>query len=314
MVRRRDRARIPAARTSRRSVWTARSFSSRCSRSNGYDFTISASDTDPFATSAAPSGGARNLYLWLTCADRGLSAFEADVAGSLTPLAFVPGRTGLNVYGADRLHARGGRMSVRDRSESSPRALDRARTTGGDLRLVPSASSGAITAVDCEWWIRKPWLDPRVFCFSSAGAPAIVGTNGCVESGARRRSRICVPTRGLSKVVLTGKRSAATPMDSTSSARAGEGAFVRLTREELRAEPPSRYEDAAVEEEHSYEYRVIVVQDGEERAFGPVSITTGNWPRFETRIEPVGPNPAVVARRSHSPWRSPCTRSSRSTT
>jgi hypothetical protein len=59
-------------------------------RRYGFDFTISASDTDPFAISAEPANEARNLYLWLTCADRGLSAFEADVSGSLEPLAFIP--------------------------------------------------------------------------------------------------------------------------------------------------------------------------------------------------------------------------------
>ncbi len=262
-------------------------------RLRGFDFSISASDTDPFATSASPSGGVRNLYLWLTCGDRGLSAFEADVAGSLVPLAFVPQPNVLNVYGADRLMlAVGGCPSGTEANHLLGHWI--VQDNGGDLRLVPSASSGAITAVDCHMTVPEPWVDPRVFCFSSNGTPAIVGTNGCPVSGAPAQITNLRAALGLRKVILTWEAIGGAPDGFHVERRdADSEAFVRLTNEALRSDPPSRYEDAAVEEEHAYEYRVIVVQDGEESAFGPVSVTTGNWPRFETRLEPIGPNPAV---------------------
>jgi hypothetical protein len=73
----------------------------------------------------------------------------------------------------------------------------------------------------------------------------------------------------------------------------GASEYVRLTAQEIRAEPPSRFEDFGVAEESSYEYRVIAIDGELERSFGPVSVITGRWPAFETRLDSVGPNPAV---------------------
>ncbi len=262
-------------------------------KKHGFDFTISASDTDPFATSAAPSGGVRNLYLWVTCADRGIAAFEADVAGSLTPLAFVPQPNVLNVYGADRLMlAVGGCPTGTEVNHLLGHWV--VDDHGGDLRLVPSAASGAITAVDCHMIETEGWVDPRVFCFSSAGTPAILGTNGCVESGAPTQITNLRAVSGMRRVIVTWETIGDEPDGFHVERRdGGAGSFVRLTSEALRSDPPSRYEDADVEQEHAYDYRVIVVDDGVEVAFGPVSVATGRWPQFQTKLEPIGPNPAV---------------------
>jgi hypothetical protein len=151
-------------------------------RKHGFDFTISASNTDPFAVSATPTGGNRRLYLWLTCADRGLSAFEADVSGSLERLAFSPAPGVLNVYNENKLFLAIANCPT-GRDTNVLLGCWMVEDHGGDLCLAPSEASGWIAAVDCHGNDPGTWEDPRVFCFSSNGVPAVIGSNGCAEGG-----------------------------------------------------------------------------------------------------------------------------------
>jgi hypothetical protein len=160
----------------------------------GYDFTISASDRDPFAVSAAPAGGNRKLYLWMTCGDRGLAAFEADVSGSLERLAFCPAPGVMNVYGADRLLlAIGGCLMGAETNVLLGYWL--VDDHGGDLCLAPTEAQGWIAAVDCHQYEPKVWEDPRVFCFSSKGTPAVIGSNGCVSGAVPFEDILGQPSR-----------------------------------------------------------------------------------------------------------------------
>jgi hypothetical protein len=69
----------------------------------GFNFSISASSTDPFVNVASPTGAVRNLYFWVTCAEEGLSAFEGSVTGELPPLAFTPAPQVFNIGNASDL-------------------------------------------------------------------------------------------------------------------------------------------------------------------------------------------------------------------
>jgi hypothetical protein len=51
---------------------------------SGYEFSLGASDTDPFVNVSAPTRGSRKIYFWPTCIEEGLSAFEGDLISTLT--------------------------------------------------------------------------------------------------------------------------------------------------------------------------------------------------------------------------------------
>jgi hypothetical protein len=67
----------------------------------GYNFSISASSTDPFQNSSSPTGTVRNLYLWMTCTDEAISAFEGDATGTLVVYGFTPLNGVMNIGGAE---------------------------------------------------------------------------------------------------------------------------------------------------------------------------------------------------------------------
>lgn len=115
-----------------------------------YDFCISASETDPFVNTTAPANGPRRLYFWMTCAPAGLSAFEADVTGTLDPDGFVTLNGVLNVL--DQHHLL---LAV----PGCPQGIDiqfllgywtvMEPAEGGTFCLAPSPN-GLIAAVDCD--------------------------------------------------------------------------------------------------------------------------------------------------------------------
>ncbi len=140
----------------------------------GMTFTISASPDDPWVTTAPPAMGPRQLWLWAVNLDHGLSALEADAAGSLVQFPFVPEGGVLNVLpGPDLLCAIPGCPVGPDVNLrlGSWWVIDH----GGDFCLQPSAASDVMGAAHC------PSLAPQVLPigvvgFSSIGAPCLAGT------------------------------------------------------------------------------------------------------------------------------------------
>ena len=144
---------------------------------HGYELSISASATDPFDTTEPPAGGPRPLYLWLTCSELGMSAFEAGVQFSIVLSDFVTGTDVVNFgYGTDLLLGVIGCPTGENvaRLLGSWTALD----TGGQVWLTTSRVNGTFGAVDCGAF-PSLWPDPLVRGFSSSGPAPVTGENGC---------------------------------------------------------------------------------------------------------------------------------------
>ena len=144
----------------------------------GYHFTVSASATDPFVSTSAPTNEIRNLYLWMACTNIGITAMETGISGSLPALAFVPMNGVLNVGTAQEL------LLAVPNCPSSALCMGYwiVLDSGGDFCLAPSAANARIAAVDCD--VVNPWMtvDPLVTGFSSSGTPCQSGTNGCDDA------------------------------------------------------------------------------------------------------------------------------------
>ncbi len=145
----------------------------------GYEFSISASATDPYVNADAAINGIRNLYLWFTCGDSGLSAFEADTEGSQDILAFTPLNGAVNA-GTPNALLLGIPGCPQGSSVNHLLGYWLVNDDGGTICLGPSDESGWIAAVDCET-NPVPWLDPKVRGFSSepATSPCESGLNAC---------------------------------------------------------------------------------------------------------------------------------------
>lgn len=149
---------------------------------HGYEFSISSSDTDPFRNTAAPAGGPRQLHLWLTCSQQGISALECGVQGTLPLFGFDPAPGVFNIGSGNDLliaisdcptgepvHRRLGAWTVLD--------------TGGSLCLGHSAAHEIFAAVDCSPF-PSLWWRPRARGFSSDGTPpCYAGSFGCADVG-----------------------------------------------------------------------------------------------------------------------------------
>jgi hypothetical protein len=152
----------------------------------GYEFSISASATDPYVNTRPPTGGLSNVYLWMTCTDVGIAAMEADVSLTVPYISFVPAPGVLNAGGMTNLLLAFagcpgigapflvGTLSIED--------------TGGEVCLAPSAANGRIGAVSCG--MAHFLVDPvRVTGFSSsAEPPCYVPGTPCLLPLARSRS------------------------------------------------------------------------------------------------------------------------------
>ncbi len=149
----------------------------------GYEFSLSASGTDPFANEAAPTGQPRELHLWLTCARIGLSAFEGRVDGTAALFGFNPAPGVFNIgTGGDLLLAIEGCPTGEDAEVrlGSWYFVD----SGAEFCLAPSLANGVLAAVDCGT-IPGTWSDPGIRGFSSTGSPPcrVAGANGCGGPG-----------------------------------------------------------------------------------------------------------------------------------
>ncbi len=144
---------------------------------HGAEFSLSASDTDPFRNAAPPTGGPRPVHLWLVCSQGGISALECGVFGSIPFGAFVPAEGVLNFGTGTDL------VLVVDRcptGESVQRRLGQwtAIDTGGHMCLAPSHEHRWFVTVDCGG-LPNQWPDPFARGFASDGPPCESGTNGC---------------------------------------------------------------------------------------------------------------------------------------
>ena len=155
-----------------------------------YEFSISASDVDPWANAAAPIAGTRTLYLWLACSRGGLAAFEATVVGTLPVLGFEPLSGVLNAGSETHLL-----LAVPGCPSGDPVALRLGRwlvtdsAAGGGLCLGGADDGGSVPqvtigAVDCG--TLDPFFTPYpgVTGFSSSGAaPCRRGAQTCGRAG-----------------------------------------------------------------------------------------------------------------------------------
>jgi hypothetical protein len=140
----------------------------------GYEFSISASATDPLVNTDAPTGGVRVLSLWMVCSDAGVSALEADVTGDLPVLGFAPAGGVLNIGTSTALF-----LAIPGCATTGSLLLGSliVNDTGGTLCLGPSAANGILGAVDCVTFGAST---PQVTGFSSDGtAPCVFAGNAC---------------------------------------------------------------------------------------------------------------------------------------
>lgn len=262
----------------------------------GYDFTISASATSPLVSDATPTGTARSLYLWMTCSDLGISAFETGVSGSLPVLGFEPMPYVLNAGGpTNLLLALGGCPSG-----VNVNLLLGAWTvwdTGGTMCLSPS-STGVVGAVDCHPIDPAFWPNPHVIGFASDGSePCEVGANGCVPDSV---GPISVDLTQLKAVVVERhvELSWSTSFEHRHDgfrvyrARQSVGDVVCVTPELIQGTSPYLYVDGDVESDRNYYYRVGAVDlSGSEQIFGPVTVQTPRWVPLVTGLLACRPNP-----------------------
>ncbi len=145
---------------------------------SAYTFKLSASSSLPNQQSATPTGQLREVYFWVTCSDPGLSAVELGIAGTLTPLAFVPTGGVLNV---------GSTTSIMLAVPGCPEASDSlvlgcwlVVDSGGTL-CAGESDAGIFAAVDCDPIDPHLTESPKVIGFSSNGSPpCTTGTSSCV--------------------------------------------------------------------------------------------------------------------------------------
>ncbi|MFN8179960.1 MAG: T9SS type A sorting domain-containing protein [bacterium] len=263
---------------------------------HGYELRISASDTDPGVNVGTPTGGVRPLYLWLTCAQRGISAFEADVLATLPVAGFEPRPGVFNVGGpTSLLIAIAGCPSGEDVNflVGAWTVVD----TGGTICLGPSSADGIIGAVDCDPIAPVFWPDPIVVGYASTGAPPCsLGTNGCTAAPVAIDMSQLAATVGDHLVRVTWTTASQSNQQGFYVDRRALGEdFRRLTADLVRGTVGAYvYEDRDVLGDRTYDYRVVDVDtSGRETFHGPVRVTTPSWPPLRTGLAGVQPNPFV---------------------
>ncbi|MGQ0722697.1 MAG: FlgD immunoglobulin-like domain containing protein [Candidatus Eiseniibacteriota bacterium] len=260
---------------------------------SGYEFSISASDTDPFVNVGTPTGGPRKLYLWVTCAERGVTAFEADVSGTLEPLGFVLMNGVLNVYADPRKLLLAVPNCPIGSSAEFLLGYWVVIDDGGEFCLAPAAGSGVLGVADCYDFKER---DAQVRGFSSAGSvPCVTGANGCRAVAAAS----AVPISALS--VEKCPEGLAVSWSLSPSARGGScdvrraarpsGPFSTVASMTLARSGPHRCVDGNVDPGRTYWYQVIVRDDIQgERPFGPISATAAGT-LAATELREPRPNP-----------------------
>ncbi|HET9888127.1 MAG TPA: hypothetical protein VFR10_11490, partial [bacterium] len=144
----------------------------------GYEFSVSADSTNPFVNTAPPANGIRNLYLWATCAEDGLSAFEAEVTGSLQVLGFSPLHGVMNA-GTETALLLAVPGCPQGTSVNALLGYWIVQDTGGSICLGPATESEIIACVDCTLPNPNLWDDPRIIGFASSGNACDGGANVC---------------------------------------------------------------------------------------------------------------------------------------
>lgn len=147
----------------------------------GVTLTLSASGSDPFVNAAEPAQFLRDVYLWVACADLGVSSIEAHVTGSMPVFSFTtpPGiqnegsATDLVLRLTDCLTP--GQTPVRVGYFT---VLDQGGTlclgSGGDLFLGTSDCNPAGSVVHPQ---------PEVVGFATDGSsPCVVSGDGCASA------------------------------------------------------------------------------------------------------------------------------------
>lgn len=149
----------------------------------GFEFSISASASDPFVNTATPTGTLRELTLWMTCGEEGLSAFQARAIGSLNPIAFSPAPGVFNVGSATDLLLAISGCPIGTQTTfaiGTWSVLD----MGGTLCLDDASSPHPFIAVECDEIEPSIVMNPRLVGFSSTGAPpCILDEHPCVGDG-----------------------------------------------------------------------------------------------------------------------------------
>lgn len=258
----------------------------------GYEFTISASPTDPYVQTAEPANGPRPLYLWMTCGDRGLAAIEAGAGGSLSASEFIPfGQSLCFCERGDVMMAVAGcPVPISD-----PVLLGSwiVQDDGGDFCLVPSVRSDVLAVVDCSY---RCWDRPGVTGFSSAGEPCRIGLNRCdgeiTGPAPSNLAQLRASVRGAA-IATTWTTTVAVPQDGFHVYRAvgDDGQYVRVTAEPLHGEAPFLYLDEDVVPGQTYSYRIETVDAfGSASMHGPVSARMTSR-TFRTELAGAHPNP-----------------------
>jgi len=116
-----------------------------------YEWTISASATDPFVNTAAATGGLATYYLWLACCEEaqvdGMTAAEFDlVASGPAHLATIPQNGFLNAGGTSNLLLAVGGCPCGPLLAADLLVL----ALPGTISFAPSAATGTKGTVDCD--------------------------------------------------------------------------------------------------------------------------------------------------------------------
>jgi hypothetical protein len=265
-----------------------------------YDFRISASAWDPYENYAPPppDGGQRELFLWATCIEDGLSAMEADVVSTFPALyGFTPSPGVLNLgTEGNLLLAVGGCPSGFETEFLLGHWTVQEEDEGGTLCLAPSDVSGILGAVDCDPVVPDLSEHLNVYGFSSFpwDPPCELETYPCEEIPvslelSRLEARVADRTVVLEWVTSAELRHAGYHIYRGPAAA---GPWQRLTDELFRDESPCRWIDHDVAGGATYYYEVGAVDlSGEEQRFGPVSATTPAWHAYRSALLPAQPNP-----------------------
>jgi hypothetical protein len=148
-------------------------------RRNAHEVTLSLSNTDPFVHGGPPVG-LGNVWLWYVCsAEGGFSRLEAELAGTMTVLVFLP-EPGIFNGGAGSLL-----QIAATECQSGPALLGAVlvQDGGGELSLVPRSDTGHLRTHDCtlpalpfEW----P-LDLQITNVRTDGGAVETSGRGCDE-------------------------------------------------------------------------------------------------------------------------------------
>ena len=257
----------------------------------GHEFSISASDTDPFVNEASPAGGVRSLYLWGTCLEQGLAALQASVVTDLPVLAFTPSPGILNAGSAtDLLLAVGGCPA----GEDADRLLGTwiVEDSGGDFCLGDTGPD-PFASVDCVDGDPSLVVHPRLVGFSSSGnGPCLVEENPCRHLGGFDAAvRIVAGDRALEIGVQPASGRAHDGWHLFRSTGAG-APFTRVTHEPVAGGLRAAYRDEGVEASRNYVYKLMEVVDGRPGASsGEISARTPEWAPAFTSFSGAHPNP-----------------------